>query len=240
MSALLPGREQGYMHAESKRTVARHLEKLVKNGLLPESALAAVRDANMQNMQDGIPTVLRGRSEYYYKHLPSIFPAQRPSMASGLTLGIGPVSMGRARWDIDGASIFSVEDGKRLAQMPVREPTHYERIRADRIARSQLDTPTVRGMRLLPVFTPGRAFFWGSVMALWGSAAAVVSLGRSLGIEKADDTHQVMVRILGPWSESIKNGLQPLKAHLQARAATTDGAPAERSQFLDRMRAQLR
>lgn len=71
MSALLPGREQSYMHAESKRTVERHLVKLVKNGLLPESALAAVRDANMQ---DGIPTIHKGRTEYYYKHLPSIFP----------------------------------------------------------------------------------------------------------------------------------------------------------------------
>lgn len=71
MSAMLPGREHSYMHAESKRTVERHLAKLVKNGMLPESALAAVRDASMQ---DGIPTVRKGRTEYYYKHLPSIFP----------------------------------------------------------------------------------------------------------------------------------------------------------------------
>lgn len=237
MSAILPGREQSYMHAESQRIVERHLAKLVKNGLLPESALAAVRDANMQ---DGIPTIHRGKTEYYYKHLPSIFPAQRQSMASGLTLGIGPVNMGRARWDIDGASIFSVEDGKRLAQMPVREPTHYERIRADRIARSQLETPTIRGMRLLPVFTPGRAFFWGSVLALWGSAAAIMSIGRSLGIKKAEDTNQVMVNILGPWSEAIKQGLQPLRERVQARAAVVDGASVSRSEILNRMRSQLR
>ena len=62
----------------------------------------------------------------------------------------------RCRWTSDGASIFSVDDGKRLAQTPVKEPTAFERIRADRIARQQLETPLVRGMRLLPVFTPGR------------------------------------------------------------------------------------
>lgn len=237
MSAIMPGREQGYMHAESQRIVARHLAKLVKNGLLPESALAAVRDANSAQK---IPTMHRGREEYYYKHTPSIFPAQKPSMASNLTLGIGQVSMGRARWDIEGASIFSIEDGKRLAQLPVREPTHFERIRAERIARSQLETPLVKGMRLLPVFTPGRAFFWGSVLALWGSAAAVMSLGRSLGIRKPEDTSQVMVDLLGPWSGAIKRQLQPLKERVQARAVAIDGVAAERSPFLDKMRSQLR
>ena len=61
------------------------------------------------------------------------------------------------RWVADGASIFSVADGKELAQTPYKQPTPYERIRANRIARSQLETPLVRGMRLLPVFSPGRS-----------------------------------------------------------------------------------
>lgn len=41
----------------------------------------------------------------------------KPSMASKLTLGTGQVSMGRARWGVDGASVFSVADGKALAQV---------------------------------------------------------------------------------------------------------------------------
>lgn len=41
-------------------------------------------------------------------------------------------------------------------QTPVKEPTAYERLRAERIARQQLETPLVRGVRLLPTFTPGR------------------------------------------------------------------------------------
>lgn len=237
MTAILPGREACYMHAEAQQSIERHLVKLVANGLLPESALAAVRGRNMQN---GIPTTQRGKSEYYYQHIPSMFPARKPSMASNFTLGIGPIGMGRARWGIDGTSVFSVEDGKRLAQMPVREPTHYERIRADRIARTQLESPTLRGMRLLPVFTPGRAFFWGSVLALWGSAAAVMSIGKSLGIKKAEDTNQVLADVLRPWSEAVRQSLQPLRHRVQARAASGNGASAETSEFLARLRSSLR
>ncbi len=76
MAALLPGREQAFMHAESQRTVARHMEKLVQNGLLPDAALAAVRQA--PTMQDGLPTTFKGRhaAEYIYNHVPSLFPGE--------------------------------------------------------------------------------------------------------------------------------------------------------------------
>lgn len=60
------------------------------------------------------------------------------------------------RWTSDGASIFSVADGKELAQTPHKEPTPFERIRGERLARAQLESPIVQGYRLLPEFTPGR------------------------------------------------------------------------------------
>ena len=41
-------------------------------------------------------------------------------------------------------------------QTEVKVPTAYERLRADRVSRQQLETPLVRGVRLLPVFSPGR------------------------------------------------------------------------------------
>ena len=44
------------------------------------------------------------------------FAVPKQSMASKLTLGTG-VSFGRARWGVDGASVFSVADGKALAQV---------------------------------------------------------------------------------------------------------------------------
>jgi hypothetical protein len=63
------------------------------------------------------------------------------------------------RWSSDGTSIFSVADGRTLALTPPKEPTHFERIRAERLARAQLETPLVRGLRLMPEYTPGRCAY---------------------------------------------------------------------------------
>lgn len=52
-----------------------------------------------------------------------------------------------------------------------------------RVARAQLESPQLAGLRLLPTFTPGRALMWGSILALWGTAAVVASSSRALGIQ---------------------------------------------------------
>lgn len=87
------------------------------------------------------------------------------------------------RWTVDDASIFSVADGKKLAQTPHNPPTFYERLRAEKLQRAALETPLVRGMRLLPEFTPGRAMLWGTILAVWGTAAVFASTARSLDIK---------------------------------------------------------
>ena len=87
------------------------------------------------------------------------------------------------RWTVDDASIFSVADGKKLAQTPYKPPTFYERLRAEKQQRAALETPLVRGMRLLPELTPGRAMLWGTILAVWGTAAVFASTARSLDIK---------------------------------------------------------
>lgn len=87
------------------------------------------------------------------------------------------------RWTVDDASIFSVDDGKRLAQTPHKPLTFYERIRLEKQQKAALETPLVKGIRLLPEFTPGRAMLWGSILAVWGTAALVVSTAKSLDIK---------------------------------------------------------
>ncbi len=66
------------------------------------------------------------------------------------------------RWVTDDASIFSVNDGKRLAQTPVKSATFYEQARAMKIARAQLETPTVGGLR------------WGMQLFLSQSRSCIV------------------------------------------------------------------
>lgn len=87
------------------------------------------------------------------------------------------------RWTVDDASIFSVDDGKRLAQTPHKPLTFYERIRLEKQQKAAIETPLVKGIRLLPEFTPGRAMLWGSILAVWGTAALVASTAKSLDIK---------------------------------------------------------
>ena len=87
------------------------------------------------------------------------------------------------RWTVDNASIFSVDDGKRLAQTPHKPLTFYERTRLEKQQKAAIETPLVKGIRLLPEFTPGRAMLWGSILAVWGTAALVVSTAKSLDIK---------------------------------------------------------
>lgn len=87
------------------------------------------------------------------------------------------------RWTVGDASIFSVDDGKRLAQTPHKPLTFYERIRLEKQQKAAIETPLVKGIRLLPEFTPGRAMLWGSILAVWGTAAIVMSTAKSLNIK---------------------------------------------------------
>lgn len=52
--------------------------------------------------------------------------------------------MGPGRWETADGSIFSVADGRRLAQEPVRLPTAFEAARQRKIERAAIETPLVR------------------------------------------------------------------------------------------------
>lgn len=95
------------------------------------------------------------------------------------------------RWTVGDASIFSVDDGKRLAQTPHKPPTFYERIRLEKQQKAAIQTPLVKGYRLLPEFTPGRAMLWGTILAVWGTAAVVASTAKSLDIKTVGFTAMV-------------------------------------------------
>ena len=68
-------------------------------------------------------------------------------------------------------SIFSVEEGKKMASTPpTRQPTMFELKRAETVRRLAADTPLVGGYRLYPNMTPARAFLWGTIAAFAGTA----------------------------------------------------------------------
>ena len=92
------------------------------------------------------------------------------------------VSFGPGRWVTDEASVWDVKAGKELAQTPSKQATWAEEIRARKVAKAQYESPVVAGYRLLPQFTPGRAFFWGTILAVWGTMSGTVLASKVTGI----------------------------------------------------------
>ena len=100
------------------------------------------------------------------------------------------------RFTTHDASIFSVAEGAKLAQTPPKQITHFEQLRANRIAKAALETPLLNGMRLLPEYTPGRALLWGSVIALWGSGAIFMTAAKGLNIHAVRPLHPAVLGTL--------------------------------------------
>eukprot|EP00891_Asterochloris_glomerata_P005458 jgi/Astpho2/5458/fgenesh1_pg.00077_%23_6_t len=191
-------------------TSMHNLPTTVNRGRQAQQGFAAVPT----QLHADAATVLSGasvccRQNVVYNHVPGILPVPRQQV-SWSTLGT-PISFGRARWTVDDASIFSVADGKKLAQTPHNPPTFYERLRAEKLQRAALETPLVRGMRLLPEFTPGRAMLWGTILAVWGTAAVFASTARSLDIKTAEDAPEKLRGVFEPIVGRLSGWFTPTK-----------------------------
>jgi len=111
-------------------------------------------------------------------------------------LKVPQVSMGRAKWEVHGdASVFSVKDGKRLATTLPDPVTPANATKIERVALARqnvvemhaVDSSTVKGIRLYPKLNAGRAFLWGSVLAVWGSAVLIIGCRKALKIDTVED-----------------------------------------------------
>mmetsp|Transcript_35841 Transcript_35841/g.63988 ORF Transcript_35841/g.63988 Transcript_35841/m.63988 type:complete len:178 (-) Transcript_35841:89-622(-) len=147
--------------------------------------------------------------------------AMSRSMVHDWKLGT-QVSFGPARWAGGEASIWDVKAGKDLAQTPSKQATWAEEIRAKKIAKAQFESPLVSGYRLLPEFTPGRAFVWGTILSVWGVAVATTVVSKSYGITA--ENASAKIRSLGePAKAALKGHLDPLKENWSATTASTRG-----------------
>jgi hypothetical protein len=114
------------------------------------------------------------------------------------------------RWAGGEASIWDVKAGKDLAQTPSKQASWAEEIRAKKIAKAQFESPLVSGYRLLPEFTPGRAFVWGTILSVWGVAVATTVVSKSYGITAVrraiNCVNTFFIFALGK-TEAVLNGL---------------------------------
>lgn len=240
--------EGSFFRKEQEFALRKQLERLVAEGQLPQSALqqqqtpldlVANRGPNAStshvSVSDVPVSVLKGRSasDYVYQHVKGALPVPKPTV-SWSTLGT-PVSFGRARWTVDDASIFSVDDGKRLAQTPHKPLTFYERIRLEKQQKAAIETPLVKGIRLLPEFTPGRAMLWGSILAVWGTAALVASTAKSLDIKTTEEAAGRLREVIAPMASQFSTVLTPLKSAVSATQMRSE----RQSELAIRLKAKL-
>jgi hypothetical protein len=52
--------------------------------------------------------------------------------------------------------------------------------------------------------TPGRALMWGTIVAVWGTGALVMSTAKYLGIETLGDVPGRMQEVLSPLGDSLR------------------------------------
>lgn len=225
-AARLNAAEGSFFRSEQRAATERHLQRLVDAGKLPGTALAPVgapAPAAPGLFADVPVTVINSKpaSEVVFQY--NGIPVPRMSATeSWARLGTSKVSLGRARWGSDGASIFSVQDGKRLAQTPPKLPTPWELNRARKIADASVDARVVSGIRLMPEYTPARAMLWGSILALWGTGALVATAARSLDIHSKEEAGAKLREAIVPYVGWSARLFHPLRSWLQARDGPAD------------------
>jgi len=166
-------------------------------------------------------------------------------------LKVPRVSMGRAKWEIhEDASVFSVADGKRLAlsgtdgssgddasAMPLRNPKSIkvDMARQARIESSQVVQETYKGYRVYPKLNPGRAFVWGSVLALWGTCFLLVSGKKLFNINSVEDLDTFVNRSLEKPVDSIKVSLTET---LKPKQSAEDYQKFQKNKFFDNLKSK--
>lgn len=230
--------EGQWFNTEERLSIVRHLERMVAEGKIDSAALDAVR-RNEKRMGINQMEIIREREFPIFEYKRGHMPLKRPSESYALGTQF---SLGRSRWMTgDDASVFSLADGKRLAATPPSTTTNYDNIRMAKIQRAALETPTVAGYRVLPEMTPGRAFLWGTVLAIWGTMGAVSLAAKRLDIHSIEDASSKLREAFKPSVASIKEKFEPLRSSMALESGEQNGmqAGAMDSELVRRLKANL-
>lgn len=205
-----------------------YLRKLVDEGKLPSAALNVFE-------QDKAEVRTRPTSEFVYRHTKKFGPEF--ALPSSMTMGLGqPVKLGGlSRWTVDDVSIFDVSTGKKLAATPRREPSIFEIKRAAAIERAATESPLVGKYRLYPRLSPGRAFFWGTMVALAGTMVGTKMACILLDIKSVDEVQSKMRMALKPFKTFVQSKFTPVSG-----ALLTAGSGSVDSTSLNRFASQLK
>lgn len=158
--------------------------------------------------------------------------AANPALIRLPSLADTGVKFNSARWaGPEAAESLSVFDTAAAYQTLSKPPppesmTAGMRALADRVARAQQQQATVAGFQLLPDLTPGRAFMWGTIVAVWGVSMVTLVSARALDIHTMKDVSIKMKEHLQPIKDWSKENLGVVSATLanSRDAETIQGA----------------
>lgn len=234
---------------EERQKMIKRLEKLVEQGKLEQSALDAVKAATgadphhrigvevSPGVFKDVPEVEVRRSEYVYEHKAGTPPVPRISETERMRL-VSRVDMGPSKWSPDGdGSVFSVSEGARLAGTPTHMSPH-EQVRMAKVAAAAVETPTLFGFKVVPAMTPGRTFFWGSILAVWGTAALIAASMKSLGVSRAEDGPHAVGGTMSPVGQRLAGWFMPWRSSWGSESGR-QASEAETSEFVKRLKESM-
>ncbi|PSC76660.1 3-hydroxyacyl-dehydrogenase [Micractinium conductrix] len=245
--------EEVWMRQEERLHMLKRLEGLVEKGKLDASVLEEVRKATSPDVHHAtgvevspgvfkdVPGETVRRAEHVYAHDPTKRAPLAPSEVERMKTGVH-VDMGPSKWNPGGGdtSIFSLsqslaEETPAGKNLPPHEVARLARLQK---AAGAVEVPSVFGLKL-SAGTPGRTFFWGGLLAIWGTAALVAASARGLGPTgrgAAPAGGEVSAHELGTLSamgQRLANVFLPWKERLAARPRS---ATEEHSEFVRRLK----
>lgn len=130
------------------------------------------------------------------------------------TLGNTNMKFNSSRWtrsaaEAEGLSIFdmkgamsAIQDGPDDAAKKRAHPAAIAH--AARVARAQQMGASWFGFKVFPDLTPGRAFMWGTILAVYAVGASTMIAAQSLDIKSVDDIKVKMQAAFAPYREALK------------------------------------
>lgn len=165
-----------------------------------------------------------------------------PHIIGNLTLG-SRVSLGKSKWTSKTPGDMTIWSIKEAAEEMSKAPKHLDGVES-RAMKHMVDHSVVeiRGVKykFFPDPTPGRAMAWGGTLAIWGTAAIVVSTCKIMNIKSMEDLRVVMNRTLSPLGGTIKAAMDPFRTYFAVGGETVTAASLKETDFSQGIRGVFR
>jgi len=246
--------EEAFFKAEQEKAVMEYLEKMMAMGRdmskiqapKPSTSASILPQVMAQNLRLERPEKAEERRMRKFfrfqegnrpKHYNPSSVINNPMYVSKATLG-SQVSLGRSKWSagtdtVQGASIFDVRKGAELANSA---PEHVRQQVVKPAAPVELVSVGKVKLRLMPDYTPGRALMWGSVLAVWGTAAIVLRSAKSLEIGSLEEVPAKLGEVIRRPAKSAVTALDPIK---QVATALKESDSAAAAAFSNKLKSTL-